>query len=31
MESHIRKAIDAVIADGYLASKPQVIRIEPAG
>lgn len=31
MELHIRKAIDAVIADGYLASKPQVIRIEPAG
>ncbi|QKV17796.1 homoserine dehydrogenase [Oricola thermophila] len=30
-ESHIRAALDAVLADGHLVSKPQVIRIEPAG
>ncbi|TCD12397.1 homoserine dehydrogenase [Oricola cellulosilytica] len=30
-ESHVRKAIEAVLEDGHLVSKPQVIRIEPAG
>ncbi|MFZ2101960.1 MAG: homoserine dehydrogenase [Oricola sp.] len=30
-ESHIRAALDAVMKDGHLVSKPQVIRIEPAG
>ncbi|GAB4362139.1 MAG: homoserine dehydrogenase [Oricola sp.] len=30
-ESDIRSALDAVMKDGHLVSKPQVIRIEPAG
>jgi len=30
-EAHIRSAVDAVMEDGHLVSKPQVIRIEPAG
>jgi homoserine dehydrogenase len=30
-EAHIRTAVDAVMEDGHLVSKPQVIRIEPAG
>ena len=27
-EKAIRQALDAVVADGYIAEKPQVIRIE---
>lgn len=30
-ESDISNALEAVLADGHLVSKPQVIRIEPAG
>ena len=30
-EADIRTALEAVLADGHLVSKPQVIRIEPAG
>lgn len=30
-EADIRTALDAVMEDGHLVSKPQVIRIEPAG
>jgi homoserine dehydrogenase len=29
-EADVRKAVDAVLNDGHLVSKPQVIRIEPA-
>jgi homoserine dehydrogenase len=27
-EATIRQALDAIVADGYVAEKPQVIRIE---
>ena len=30
-ESEVRKAVNAILDDGHLIGKPQVIRIEPAG